>query len=535
MKTILNKINKFIGVGFTGLWIVLILIFYLRQHPEYFYSIKNFQYKELLILFFIGITIIYFRKRWLKKFRLPPILYTGIGLWIGIILMASFLYFFQFYKLGIGMDFQISMFFFFLYKLIILQVWLIFITAFSFGIGQFLLSKLVGFDLPKLDNLFISICLGIIIITLILMALGAFSLLKDFVLIPIFLIGFLLLWRKEKYFFQKIFLTRIQFYKSLSFFGFISLFLLLVWVTINFINIARPIPFGYDSLTLYLKLPALINDYGSLVKGYQPYYWSLFMSLGYLLFKQTEYVLALSFLGSLLSLIGFFILIKRWLSINKSIFCLLLFYSLPSINFLVYGDVKVDLGLLSLLFCLLILLINWIVFEEQIEPIKNELSKPNHLWFSILLGVFSGFAIGVKLTAIFAVFGIIHIFAYSYFNLKGLITIFLLTIFSILLIQLDRLNGMRDSFLGLVYVQWTCGLIGIGLATYFSWKWPKKSLALLKTSTIYFLFLGLTFAPWLAKNYAETGEINTNSLLSGRSNNTQINYQILFEQWYKKQ
>lgn len=535
MKAILNKFNKIIGFGFIGIWITLILVFYLRHHPEYLYSIKKFQYKELLLLFLVGITFSYFRKKWLNKFILPPMFYTGIGLWIGTTLMASFLYFIQFYKLEIVVDFHISMFFSFLFKLIIVQAWLIFITAFSFGLGQFLLCKLDGLELPKLDNLFVSICLGIIIITISLMALGAFSLLKSFILIPLFLIGFLLLWKREKYFFQKIFLTPISFYKSLSFLGFISLFLLMVWVTINFINIARPIPFGYDSLTLYLKIPALINDYGTLVKGYQPYYWSLFMSLGYILFKQTEFVLALSFLGSLLSLVGFFILIQRWLSTNKSIFCLLLFYSLPSINFLVYGDVKVDLGLLSLLFCLLILLINWIEFEEKNRLNNNVLSKPNHFWYSILLGVFSGFAIGVKLTAIFAVFSVIHIFAYSYFNLKGFITIFLLTIFSILLLQLDRLNGMRESFLGLIYVQWICGIIGVGFAIYFSWKWPKKSLQLLKNSTIYFLFLGLTFSPWLVKNYAETGEINTNSLLSGRSNNTQINYQILFEQWYKKQ
>ena len=534
MKNILYKINKYFGIGFVGIWTNLILIFYFHYHPEYLYAIMHFQYRELLFFFLFGIIGFYYRKKCLFKLQLPSIFSSGIGLWLVMLLMASFLFIFQFYKLAIDVDFQISMLLSFIFKLISVQLWLIFIAALSYGLGQFLLIKLSGLRLPKSDEFLISIGLGIIIMTLSLMLLGACSLLKNIVVIPLFLFGFIMLWKREKYFLKEVFLSPIQLYKSLSFFGFVSLFLLLFWISINFINIIRPIPFGYDSLTVYLKIPALINDYGTLVKGYQPYYWSLFISLGYLMFKQTEFVLALSFFGSILSLCGFYILIKRWLTTSKSVFCLLLFYSLPAINFLVYGDVKVDLGLLSLLFCLLILLINWIEYEEKSFLTNDEPLIPKHFWFTILLGVFSGFAIGVKLTAIFAMFGVFHIFAFTYFDLKGLITVFLLTIFSILLIQLDRLNGLRDSFLGLVYVQWICGIIGIGIVFYLYRKFPKKSLSLLKLSTIYLLFAGLTFAPWIIKNYAETGEINTNSLLSGRSNNTQINYQILFEQWYNK-
>ena len=225
------------------------------------------------------------------------------------------------------------------------------------------------------------------------------------------------------------------------------------------------------------------------------------------------------------------------MEVNLSLFCLLIFYSLPTINFLAYGDVKVDLGLLFILFAIVLLLINWMDKEAAYDSMAglHQSNRFKSFIFPLLLGLLSGFAIGVKLTAIFAVFGVLSIFAFYYFQLKGVITVFFLTIFSIILLRLDQLNGMREAFIGINYIQWLLFLLGIGGLAYFLKNNRNKFIRVSKLGLVYLFFIGIAFSPWLVKNYAETGEISTASLLSGRSNNTQINYSKLYQKWVDEQ
>ena len=307
MKNILEKINNSIGIVFTLIWIIILMLFYLHHHPDYYYSIKFFQYYELIIALPLAIGIgFYFHKKALKGNIFNNFLFKGIGLWGVSTLLAMLLYFLQFYKAIDEVEFKLTMFASFFIQYFWVQIGLLIIMVICFAIGDFLLKILGNLDLPKWDKIIISIGLGIFGLTLLLMILGGGGLLINYIIIPIGILLLLVFRKRGSGFLKDIFLNPIIEKNKISLLGFSSLWLLVFWITINFIGILRPIPFGYDSLTLYIKLPALINDYAALVPGNQPYNWSLFMSLGYLVFNQTEFVLAISFLGGGLSIIAFF-------------------------------------------------------------------------------------------------------------------------------------------------------------------------------------------------------------------------------------
>ena len=52
----------------------------------------------------------------------------------------------------------------------------------------------------------------------------------------------------------------------------------------------RPIPVGFDASNLYMVTPKLISEYNGLTQGGQAYYWSLIMSLGFIIGKNASYL-----------------------------------------------------------------------------------------------------------------------------------------------------------------------------------------------------------------------------------------------------
>ena len=209
--------------------------------------------------------------------------------------------------------------------------------------------------------------------------------------------------------------------------------MLLIFISLNFLSNVRPFPFGFDALATYLNLPNLISEQHGIIESYSPYYWSLFVSLGHIIFDKTEIVIALSIGGGILSLFVIFEICRKWLDLNFSLLTVLIFYSLPFVNYQSFRDIKTDLGLLFFLLVTVLVLIKWLsliddnAFQKKVETsIKNKkkrlkskqrktevLLEDNNKekikqgWLGsfftedtqlvIILGILSGFSIGIKL------------------------------------------------------------------------------------------------------------------------------------------
>lgn len=537
LKKLLSFSNQLLGLIFVIFWILVVTISYSYYQPNYLYALEYLQYADLFI--FLGISALGLYLLTVYFPRLPTWrkwLLTGGSVWLLVLFLSAGLYYYQFSKIAEDHSFTTTGLFSFLWINLKVQLALFLVIMQCYVLGNFGLKKLKHTFIQKADLPILSIGTGIIILSILGMTIGGLGGLKSWIVIPIGLFTLILLRKSVLDFIKNTLFTPFVSTQKFSLLGVLSLSLLVFWLTINFIGMIKPIPIGFDALTLYIRLPAQMYDTASLVKGTPPHYWSVFMTLGYLLFQDIAYVLALSFLGGLLALVAFYRVARLWLDVNYTYTCLLLFYALPTINFLAYNDMKVDLGLLFILLCIVLLLVNWVRHEAVFLTKEGNLSdsllaKDFPYENLLLLGLFSGFAIGIKLTALFAIFGILAIFSFIYFNFYGLIIAVLLSFSAIVLLQIDQLNGLRTSFLGIDYLKWICLLIGILGLGYFTLRNPHKVKRLVKTGLIYGSFLLLAFLPWPIKNYLQSGKTDLNALVYGRFDNQVINFQEVQKIW----
>ena len=520
-------------------WASIVLLFYLFYHLEYFAAIRYFQYYDMLGILALlsgGIYIgIQKTKLTIGKFSVL----NGLGITVLSSLLIILFFLLQYNKTVFPNNLSIGMVFSFLGNALLISLGIVAILTVLYTAGNVFLEKCFALSMPSFDHKISSIAVGLVLVTLLLFFLGAGFLLKNYVVIPIFVAIVAIFWKTSLGFLKGLFITPITFKQPLKWWGVLSFVLLTFWIIINFLQINRPIPFGYDALVLYMKLPTLIQDYQGLVQGNQPYNWSLFMSLGYVVFNKIEFVLALSFVGGVLSLFALYAIIKRWLGINVSLACLLLFYATPTINFQSYKDMKIDLGLLFIALTIVLLLIQWLYYKPTVTTIKATDWTEKKLFadqtaYLILIGILSGFAIGIKLTALFIIFSLLMSIWYKHTDLKGLIGLFFLVLFAVFLIRLDDFSGLRQYHLGTTILQWTSLLVGIGLISTCFLKDKVAVNKAVKDSIIYLAFTGLIFLPWPIKNYSETKSLSINGLIYGKPTNPGINLNLLQQKWQEE-
>jgi hypothetical protein len=370
--------------------------------------------------------------------------------------------------------------------------------------------------------------------------LGAVGLLHGFLLYPCLAV-LLFFGRKKALFFLKNSLWQpLASDKELNWLGAGSFYLLVLLLGINFTAVNVPMPAGFDSLTVYANLPSLIGGQHGLVEGFQPYNWSIFMSLGYVLFNSTAVSLALSNLGGILAAFALYALCRRWLKLdtNYALLAILSFSITPAVTVQSSAELKIDLGLLFVSLCVLLVLLDYLggVFGKK-EAAKTAADKAKAAAFSFKklpfppeiawMGLMSGFALGIKLTTTYFALALLVALWYAYHGRRGFWAMFLASLFLVFLVKLDDFGGLRQFHLGVGLLQW--GVLAAALflfagsylahAAHF-----KKSI---KLSMVYGAFALLAFVPWLVKNFAETRSLSPTALMNGKAASPDISLPIL--------
>ena len=422
------------------------------------------------------------------------------------------------------------------------------------GLGSVLTTIFPPRINPK-DLPLIQVALGIVGLTFLLFILAALGLLYSFTVLPLVALIWVISGKEILRSAKSILLTPIQRPKNLNLIGVLSILFLITFLVFNFTQILRPFPLGTDAIRVYVNLPSLLADYNGLVAGFQPYNWSLFMSLGSVVFGRIDMVLALSFFGGVMSLHALFLLGRKWLNFNYTALCLFLFYSVPLINHLSYMDMKIDMGLLFFTLATILLFYNWLkpyvaVKEAKMasKPIAKKVSKKTtkkpvkgkekktsnytakiNAYFSkllpstlkdnrllVLMGLFSGFAFGIKLTAIITLFALLCAIWFNKGGKLGYLTAFLLVFAGIFILQLDAQPLLRQFHQGVNVLQWILLACGLSSLVYMYLKQKEKTVQLIRYSAILCLFFALPVLPWLGKNFIETQSISVNGLLNGK-------------------
>ena len=538
-----KRIIHYITVAFSLLWIVFIMTDYLYYHPDYYQSIIDFKYLDLVLAnFFIGGVVGYFVIN--NKIKTKFSLANGIGISLLFLLISGIIIKVQTNRLPTTSEVLISDIGTYLGTLSIISISTYFIYLVCYCLGNFLVTRI--FSLKKkeqLEECLISIALGIILLGILLFIAATFSVLTFIPVWIFFLITPLLLWKHTLRFIKVTFFSNIFKSERIGWLGFICFYIILFSVSLNCLQNVRPFPFGFDALRLYLNLPKLLAERGEMVIGHSPYYWSLFISLGHVLFNKVEVVISLSSSGGILAAISIYALSKKWLNRDFSLLVVLLFLSLPMVKFLSSSDVKDDLGLLFIHLTVFLILVNYLEFPkynilpsqltsnkktpEKIKPLISllDLQPKNALLYGkitekmqliMLMGIISGGSLGIKLTTLILIFSVVSILFLFKVGFVGFITSTLLMFALILLAGLDVGSGLRAYHLGTHWFRWI--VLGLGLIglIYLVYQHQKETFQLFKLCTIYGAIAILLYLPWPIKNYTETKSLSFETFIKGK-------------------
>ena len=564
----LEKLTKIIAVLFSIIWATVIFTEYWHYNPNYSKALEYFQYTDLLVVFtLLGVGMSWGLATASKKKKKLKFI-NGLTIFGLLLLLDVLTISFYFNKMN-GMSLTSQGLFSHLGHFIGVAfcVYLIYLVC---RVAGTLLTAIFPPKISKEDSPVIQTALGIMLITFLLFIFGIFHLLYLFVIAPMLLALLLFNWQKTFQVVKATLFRPIDISPKFNAIGVFSFLFLAAFLVFDFVQILRPFPLGTDSINLYVNLPTLIAEYAGLVDGYQPYNWSLFMSLGLIVFGRVDVVLALSFLGGVLTLFALYRLGRKWLDVNYTMLCLLLFFSTPMINFLLFMDMKIDLGLLYFTLCMMILFVNWVSPPELTETIKDPIKstnskklisskqknlKPKALprinylkkakaFFSkrlppilienkmlVLMGVFAGFALGIKMTTLLVFFALMAAIWYKEGGIWSFFSAAFLMVGVTFILRLDDQALLRQYHQNVSIIQWVLLAVGLGLAVYTGINNRKMMLRLVKISLITSVFFLLPILPWFGKNYVETKSFTTSALLNGKKAIPQIDLNTLENKW----
>lgn len=376
------------------------------------------------------------------------------------------------------------------------------------NIGNNILTKLhVDKEKNNLQEI-INISLGFSLYGLILILLASIGLLSTTTnwILVILLIGF------NFYGTNKNFLHDLssQIFIPTSVFSKILFFILISWLSINILEISRPLPIGWDEMTIYLNYGKNLFESGILPPGQSMRFFEAFISQGYFLLgtnQNAELALLFSQYGGTLfvlcSLILFRYLFKRE---DIPYLLTLILYTTPMFFFQTAKDLKIDpsltfifIGIITSIFIIL----------------RSKTDKEKIIYSSI-----TSFLLGVAFTAKFtSAFFIAPIFIYIIYELLGglgllfsITTVFAFTWQNYHLIDIYIGLGHIPSKFPWFSIYIILLILGIELIFIL-----KKN----KTSLYKMIILGLAFIipllPWFGKNYYDSKQFKLSYLMNGQS------------------
>ncbi len=526
-----EKIYKSILAIFIFLWIGFTFMDYWQNHLQYLLAIKFFQYTDLTVLLILlggAMWWFYHNKIQARSLNRYP-WFNGLSVFLlsTLVIMLS-VYMFQRKVMNIGLPIPFD-FLHLVINIFKIGLYTYFVLLSCYAMGMYTLGTF-RFRMGESARPILALGTGIMVWVFLMFGLGLFALLKWYILLPLMLLIILITRKVSFRFIWNTLFEPIPLDFRLNWLGALSFYVLLIVVSLNFIQLIIPMPKGWDSVSLYLNLSSLVNDYSGLVKGHQPYNWSLFMALGFILFEKTEVAMALSSVGGFLSIFALYYLCRDWLKINVnySLLCVLLFYLLPTISHQSYLDLKIDLGLLFIMLVIVILLVEWWKYLASGEERAVEVSRR----YVILLGLFTGFALGVKLTALIAFFSVAGAIWFVYSGRVAFLAVFCLSTFAVLLFRLDDIPKLRQFHLGAEAFMWTMLVLGVLLFIWSARKEKHRFWHPMRLSVLYGCFFLLPVLPWLTKNYMETGgELSTRGLMYGKTQAPKANVTTFEKKW----
>lgn len=505
----LRKISNGIFILLTLVWIFVLFIDYMDKHPLHmrgFVVFKYFNFLLFLQLIGFGFFVIV---QFINVDKIKRKFYNGFTVLLLVSVFSSAILFS--FDNFVEESTTLAQLAYYLSRFLGFVTVLIILYSSVYVAGNFVLRRFFN----KGNSFSLSICVGLMVI---ISAMFILASLHSLTLIPLSVLLLIPLVIGYKSFFaclKTILFTPFKDYKDISYWGFLVYYLNVVALVVNFLAILSPYPYGFDARNYYLNVTQLIAESGSLIPGFQPYSWQLFMSSGFILFDSHELAILISFSSFILVLIAINEFTKKIvkLNINLRLLILCILTCTPAIYNQLSIDVKIDFALLFF----------QIVLVHQF--FKLMIKEERQLSFLILVGLLSGFALSIKFTHLYLIITLVIAYWAQKGSILGLLSSASLGVAIFLLAGIDDVGGLRSAHLGVNYQQWIIAFIGIILLIYIFVSNRKLLIKLVSFTMIFGAFHLIPVLPWATKNYLDTKSLSPKTLLIGDSPGFKTNFQ----------
>jgi len=498
-----KKLSKFLFFGYIVL-MLLVFIQYIDIHESHQYSFEKFKIFGFLLFAQIFGIIIFTLVQFINNKRIKSLFYTPLSLFLlyVIISLSVFYAFDEFIRKSLSLDEA--------FKLSIKNISMLCFIYLVYLIAKVLGTKVVNKNLKGENSTASSI--GICLLIAIFFLLSTFNLLNIFSVL-LSLAAILLIGYRQVLITLKSFIKPIKDHQYINYWGFIIFYLLLIVLTINFLSIQSPYPYGFDARNYYMNSTQLVAQSQGLIEGFQPYNWQLLMSLGFILFDSHEVAISISFFAFILCLIAINDFTKDIfkLDINYRLLIMLLITVTPAFYNQLSIDVKIDFALLF--------------YQIVIVHLFVKLCQAKEWdWKMIVIfALLNGFALGIKFTHLYLMASMIIVYWGVKGGVVGLISGASIGVGVFLIAKIDEVGGLRQYHLGVGYQQWIVLAIGVSLCVFLAVSEREKWFKLMRFSVLFGAIAIIPMLPWMGKNYVETKSLSPKTLLMGTAPGYKMN------------
>ena len=321
--------------------------------------------------------------------------------------------------------------------------------------------------------------------------------------------------------------------------------LLISYLALNFLNVVRPFPIGWDDLGSYLNVPRLLASYGSFLPSLSQFRWEYLSSLGYILFGITPdsgwdvigatFAMQINWSSGLLGVLVSYAFGRLFFGRGFGFLTAIMYYCMPMVGHFSFADMKIDN---AVYFSAALSLLCASIYLFGTPGLEGTQSLKGDRRLLIVAGIMAGLGFGFKSTAILSILMVISLIASASLGVFGFVAI---TALSFLIMSafgpLDfRAIGVRVSG-----VQWDQQiaqsiLLVIALAS-FGMTYVRRKLHQIQVfgSSIGMLVLGIAIAcaPWMIVNASTNGWSLTPGAVLQAANPTAIQIMTLTKEQSK--
>lgn len=391
-------------------------------------------------------------------------------------------------------------------------------ATFFYALGEAVLNK-YEFDSP-LDKSVISIGAGMAVAVAAMFVLGVAHLLYT-VVAWLGVIGVFVWRRRTVGDFWRQLLTHEIFIRTKVFSPVNFLFLLLTLaLALNFHDLVRPIPIGWDDTGVYLNYPNLMAHYHRLISvGYSNYL--LIITLPFLLFDNVTLAISASFFGSFLGVLAAMALARRFFSLGIGFLGSTVIYLTPMIMFQSALDMKSDPTLFYFVVLAVFSLFEWMkragyIGVDARGGSESGLEGGSELRWLALTGIFAGFCVGVKLAVLSMIFAMAVMIVLFYLGRSGALAVFLLLFYVTWKFNQLKLGGSLPESL-LLTLTTTSLALGVALGLFALVRHKSKILNFAKHLGVFACFFSIALAPWAFVNAVVPNNAALHTMLYGSS------------------